>query len=99
MFWTRSRAFELHGSDADEEGGLREAADCEMSLEEERMSFGEEVDKVESIVNLPTVLKVIGFVILAITVWKGVHGFFPTAGILVGGLMLLAGELFNKIYK
>jgi hypothetical protein len=70
-----------------------------MSLEEERMSFGEEVDKVESIVNLPTVLKVIGFVILAITVWKGVHGFFPTAGILVGGLMLLAGELFNKIYK
>jgi hypothetical protein len=70
-----------------------------MSLEEERMSFGQVVDKVESIVNLPTVLKVIGFVILAITVWKGVHGFFPTAGILVGGLMLLAGELFNKIYK
>lgn len=41
----------------------------------------------------------VGILLLAVTIWKGVHGFFPTAGIIVGGLMLLVGGMFNKIYK
>lgn len=58
-----------------------------------------EVDKVESLINLPLVLRIFGIVVLGVTIWKGVHGFFPTTGILVGGLMLLVGGMFNKIYK
>lgn len=57
------------------------------------------IQKLESIVNLPVVLKILGFVVLGITVWKGVHGFWPTTGILTGGAMLLVGMLFDKIYR
>jgi hypothetical protein len=63
------------------------------------MSFTQEVEKVEGIVWLPFTLRLVGSAILAITVWKGVHGFFPTAGVLIGGAMLLVGSFFNKIYK
>lgn len=63
------------------------------------MSLGQEFEKVESATYFPTVLKIVGAAILAITVWKGVHGFFPTAGVLIGGAMLLVGSMFNKIYK
>lgn len=63
------------------------------------MGFGSVVYKIGSIVNLPTALKVVGAAILAVTIWKGVHGFFPTAGVLTGGAMLLVGSLFNKIYR
>jgi hypothetical protein len=63
------------------------------------MGIVSEVDKVESLINLPLVLRILGIVVLGFTVWKGVHGLFPTAGILVGGLMLLVGGMFNKIYK
>lgn len=63
------------------------------------MGIVSEVDKVESLVNLPFVLRLIGCVVLGITIWKGVHGFFPTAGVLVGGAMVLVGGMFNKIYK
>ncbi|HZT71218.1 MAG TPA: hypothetical protein VFC10_15920 [Terriglobia bacterium] len=63
------------------------------------MSFSQGVDKLESVVYLPFVLRVVGIGILAVTIWKGVHGFFPTAGILTGGAMLLVGGMFNKIYK
>ncbi|HLZ93358.1 MAG TPA: hypothetical protein VKQ28_16760 [Candidatus Acidoferrum sp.] len=58
-----------------------------------------EVDKVETLINLPLVLRIVGIVVLGLTIWKGVHGFFPSAGIFVGGLMLLVGGMFNKIYK
>ncbi len=61
------------------------------------MSFGDEVKKVEANVNVAIAFKVIGFILLAITVWKGVNGFWPTTGILMGAVLLLAGELFNKI--
>lgn len=63
------------------------------------MSFTTEVEKVESFVNLPFVLKVLGVVLIGITIWKGVHGFFPTAGLLIGAAMLFVGGEFNKIYK
>lgn len=63
------------------------------------MGIVSEVDKIEQDVYLPTVLKILGAVVLGITVWKGVHGFFPTTGVLVGGAMLLVGGMFNKIYK
>src|SRR5258708_39686626 len=48
---------------------------------------------------LPVLLRIVGGLILAITVWKGVHGVFPSAGIIIFGLMLLVGGMFNKIYK
>ena len=63
------------------------------------MGIVNEVEKVEQNVYLPTVLKILGAAVLAITVWKGVHGFFPTAGVLIGGAMLVVGGFFNKIYK
>jgi hypothetical protein len=68
-------------------------------VEEDAMGFSSEVQKVESVVKLPFALLLVGGVILAITVWKGVHGFWPTTGILIGGAMTLVGGLFNKIYK
>ena len=63
------------------------------------MGIVSEIDKVEQNIYLPFVLRLIGCVILGITVWKGVHGFWPTTGVLVGGLMVLVGGMFNKIYK
>jgi hypothetical protein len=63
------------------------------------MSFVSEVDKVESFVNLPLVLKVLGVVVLVLTVWKGVHGFFPTFGLIAGAAMIFVGGEFNKIYR
>ena len=63
------------------------------------MGIVNEVDKVESLINLPLVLRILGIVVLGVTIWKGVHGFFPTAGVLVGGAMVLVGGMFNKIYK
>lgn len=63
------------------------------------MSIISTVDKVEQNIYLDFVLIFVGLIILAITVWKGVHGFWPTTGVIVGGLSLLVGFLFNKIYK
>jgi hypothetical protein len=68
-----------------------------LQIEEEKaMSF---LQKVESVVNLPVVLKIAGAVVLGLTAWKGVHGFFPTFGIVAGGLTILAGSMFSKIVK
>lgn len=48
---------------------------------------------------LPILFRIVGGLVLAVTIWKGVHGFLPSAGIIVFGLMLLVGGMFNKIYK
>lgn len=53
----------------------------------------------QRLANLPKIAQVLGALIIAITIWKGVHGFFPTTGTLTGGLALLVGGMFNKIYK
>ena len=63
------------------------------------MGLSETIAKVEAAVNLPVVLRIVGIFLLGITIWKGVHGFWPTAGILIGGAMLLVGGMFSKIYK
>lgn len=60
------------------------------------MSF---LNKLENTVYLPFTLRLASCVILGITVWKGVHGFFPTAGVLIGGAMVLVGGMFSKIYR
>jgi len=63
------------------------------------VGLSETIAKVEAAVNLPVVLRIVGIFLLGITIWKGVHGFWPTAGILIGGAMLLVGGMFSKIYK
>ena len=63
------------------------------------MSFGQEVDKVESIVKLPTVLQVLGAVIFGLTIWKGVHGFWPSFGLISGAGMAYVGKHFASIYR
>jgi hypothetical protein len=63
------------------------------------MGFQQEVDKVEQVVYLPVVLIVLGGLVTLVTVWKGVHGFWPSIGILVGGLLLVVGAFFKRIYK
>lgn len=63
------------------------------------MSFSSTIDKIEGVINLPLALKVAGIAILAVTVWKGVHGFFPTTGLIVGAAMLFVGGEFNKLYR
>jgi hypothetical protein len=63
------------------------------------MGFSSTIDKIESVVNLPFALKIAGAAILLLTVWKGVHGFFPTAGLIVGAAMLFVGGEFNKLYR
>ena len=63
------------------------------------MGLSETIAKVEAAVNLPVVLRIVGIFLLGITIWKGVHGFWPTAGILIGGAMLLVGGMFSRIYK
>lgn len=60
------------------------------------MSF---LDKLENYVYLPLVVKVLGVVILGVTLWSGVHGFFPKFGVVAGALALYVGSNFNKVYK
>jgi hypothetical protein len=45
---------------------------------------------------LPTikrVAKILGVAMLVLTVWKGVHGFFPTAGIIAAAVLYGLGDL------
>ncbi len=63
------------------------------------MSFGQEVDKVESVVNLPVVLQVLGVLLFGVTIWKGVHGFWPSFGLIAGAGMAYVGKHFQAIYK
>jgi hypothetical protein len=39
------------------------------------------------------VAKVVAVAVVAVTVWKGVHGFFPTFGILLGAALYGLGDL------
>lgn len=57
------------------------------------------IERLDEAINLKFTVTLIGAAILGITVWKGVHHFWPTAGALIGGAMLLVGSFFNKIYK
>jgi hypothetical protein len=39
------------------------------------------------------VAKVLAVAVVAVTIWKGVHGFFPTLGLSVGVGLYLIGDL------
>ena len=52
-----------------------------------------------SFIKLPVVLQVIGVAVFGITVWKGVHGFLPSAGLISGAAMAYVGKHFDGIYK
>jgi hypothetical protein len=60
------------------------------------MSF---IDKVQSVVNLPVVLQVGGVVVFGLTIWKGVHGFGPSFGLIAGAGMAYVGKHFGRIYN
>jgi len=52
-----------------------------------------------SFIKLPAVLQVLGVVVFGITVWKGVHGFLPSAGLVAGAGMAYVGKHFAGLYK
>jgi len=52
-----------------------------------------------SIFKLPVVLQVAGVAVFAVTIWKGVHGFLPSAGLIAGAGMAYVGKHFAQFYK
>lgn len=49
--------------------------------------------------NVPVVLQLLGIVIFGVTVWKGVHGFLPSFGLIAGLLMVYVGKHYAAIYN
>jgi type IV secretory pathway VirB2 component (pilin) len=52
-----------------------------------------------SFIKLPAVLQVLGVAVFGITVWKGVHGFMPTVGLISGAGMAYFGKHFGELYR
>ena len=52
-----------------------------------------------SFIKLPVVLQIVGVAVFGVTVWKGVHGFFPSFGLISGAAMAYVGKHFGGIYK
>jgi hypothetical protein len=50
-------------------------------------------------INLPVLAQAVGAAVFGITVWKGVHGVFPTVGLLSGAGMVYAGKHFASLFK
>ena len=50
-------------------------------------------------INLPVVLQVAGAALFAVTVWKGVHGFLPSLGLISGAGMAYVGKHFEELYR
>lgn len=50
-------------------------------------------------IKLPVVLQVAGVAVFGLTVWKGVHGFFPSFGLIAGAGMAYVGKHFSRIYN
>jgi len=55
--------------------------------------------KLWAAINVPVVLQVLGVVLFGITVWKGVHGFWTTFGLIAGASMAYVGRHFNTLYN
>jgi len=49
-------------------------------------------------IKLPTVLQVLGVVVFGVTVWKGVHGFWPSFGLISGAASAYVGRHFATLY-
>jgi hypothetical protein len=52
-----------------------------------------------SFIKLPTVLQVAGVVVFGLTIWKGVHGFLQSFGLIAGAAMAYVGKHFDSLYK
>ena len=52
-----------------------------------------------SFIKVPQVLQVVGVAVFAITVWKGVHGFFPSFGLIAGAASAYVGKHFADRYR
>ena len=50
-------------------------------------------------IKLPTVLQVAGVVVFGLTIWKGVHGFLPSFGLIVAAAMAYVGKHFDSLYR
>jgi hypothetical protein len=49
-------------------------------------------------INLPVLAQAAGAAVFGITVWKGVHGIFPTMGLISGAGLLYAGKHFAGLF-
>ncbi len=52
-----------------------------------------------SLLKLPIVLQVAGVAVFGLTVWKSVHGFLPSFGLIAGAGMAYVGKHFSSIYR
>jgi hypothetical protein len=52
-----------------------------------------------SYVKVPTAMQVVGVAVFGITVWKGVHGFFPSFGLISGAALTYFGKHFADLYR
>jgi len=52
-----------------------------------------------SYIKLPAVLQVLGVAVFGLAVWKGVHGFLPSFGLISGAGMAYVGKHFAGLYK
>lgn len=55
--------------------------------------------KIASAVNIPVALQVIGVVVFGLTIWKGVHHFWPSFGLIAGAAMMYVGRHYNTLYN
>jgi ABC-type phosphate transport system auxiliary subunit len=55
--------------------------------------------KLGQAVNVPVAMQVIGVVIFGLTIWKGVHHFWPSFGLIAGAAMAYVGRHYNTLYN
>lgn len=55
--------------------------------------------KISSAINVPVALQVVGVVIFGLTIWKGVHGVWPSFGLIAGAAMAYVGRHYNTLYN
>lgn len=49
--------------------------------------------------KMPNMMQFAGAVVFGVTVWKGVHGFVPTAGLIAGAGMAYVGKHFSGLVR
>ena len=50
-------------------------------------------------INLSVLAQAVGVAVFGVTVWKEVHGLFPTVGLISGAGLVYAGKHFAGLFK
>ncbi len=52
-----------------------------------------------SYVKFPTAMRVVGVAVYGFTMWKGVHGFWPSFGLISGAALAYIGKHFADLHR